>query len=314
MLEQTRQININRPGREIVVMKFGGSSVASAERIRHAANIVESYSGISNVAVVVSAMQGVTDRLYDIHRSITDRDHHKTEVAVRDLARDHAQTAKQLNPDQRALLPLRRALRQFRREIARYSKAECLDLADRDHIVRSGEALSPHLLTLAINTQGGASQVVEAAQVMVTNNDYGNAKADLAATRERAIVHFGAMFQQQRVGVMGGFYGTSTEGRIAILGRGGSDYTAAVLSSVLDADRLILWKEVDGIFTSDPKTDPDAKFLSHLSYDLAEAMARQGAKILHPGSIVPLRVKNIPIEVRNYFNPEAAGSLVGNTS
>ncbi len=311
MIEQEVQINKEvLDKQEIVVMKFGGSSVANVDRIRHAASIIRDHSQKYKVVVVVSAIQGVTDQLYGVINHIDAGNSFEAITKAVALEQLHRLAIDLLLPDEVGKRPLYQVLDRFRRDILLHAHSPLLNLSDRDFIVSYGERLSPLLISAALNSQGVRSQAIDAAEVVVTNNDYGDAKVHLELSQVKAQAHLGSLISANIVPIMGGFYGISEEGKVAILGRGGSDYSASVLANILNARKLILWKEVDGIFSSDPKKDPYAKFLPEISYDQAELMARNGAKILHPESMVPLRLKNIPIEVRNYFNPQALGSRI----
>lgn len=294
----------------IIVMKFGGSSVANIDCLHHAASIIKDYAQVARIVVVVSAMQGVTDQLYSVANNISAGCLAEAINGTAALEKQHLRVVNSLVSDIESRRPLYEALNKFKRDILIYAYSPIFYPSDRDFIVSYGERISSLLLAQAVNNQGVFGQAIDATQVIVTNNDYGDAKAYLELSQFKARAHLVPLLAANIVPIIGGFYGTSEEGRIAVLGRGGSDYSAAVLANILNARKLILWKEVDGIYSADPKEEPSAEFFSEISYDHAESLARNGAKILHPESIDPLRVKNIPIEVKNYFNPQAIGSRV----
>lgn len=293
---------------ELIVMKFGGSAVENADRFNNAAKIIASFAQQYRVAVVVSAIYGVTNRLLEVAGNIKSGEKQKVEEEAESLYQLHNSVAYSLGLSEQR--PLVQSLNGFRADLLSFAKRYALHPFEEDFISSYGERISYLLLSGAINGQRVKSQGVDSARVIVTNNEYGNAKADLKSSQALAKESIIPLMEMGIVPVLGGFYGLSWEGRIAILGRGGSDYSAAVIANILNADRLILWKEVDGIYTSDPKIDPLADFLADVSYDQAEHMARKGAKIIHPQSIAPLRVKNIPIEVRNFNHPHKSGSWI----
>ena len=294
--------------REIIVMKFGGSSVENAGRFNHAASIVRDYSQEYKVVVVVSAIYGVTDRLLDVVDGIKSGRYAEVEERIDNLYQLHSEAARSLSLlEQR---PLSESLDRFRADLLSFVQFPAMQPSDEDFIASYGERLSYLLLSGAISRQGVSSQPVDAANIIVTNNEYHNAKADLELSQLQARYHLDPLIARSIIPVIGGYYGLSYEGKVAVLGRGGSDYTAAAVTNILDASKLILWKEVDGIYSADPKKDPLAEFFPDVSYDKAEALARNGAKILHPESITPLRVKNIPIEVKNFDNPSSPGSRI----
>jgi len=184
------------------------------------------------------------------------------------------------------------------------------DLADYDYVVSYGERLSSYLLTLALKKIGVKALSINSADILVTTNVFGNAKVLFPETEERVEKILWPLLLDGLVPVITGFYGATYDGKIATLGRGGSDYTATTLAYTLDAQEVILWKEVDGIFTSDPKKYEQAKYLPEVTYNEAIKLAKNGAKILHPEAIEPVMEKEIIVWVKNTFNPDFTGSKI----
>lgn len=295
--------------RQIVVMKFGGSSVADADRIRHVASIVADYSRVIPVVVVVSAMQGVTDRLYDIFNDFSCGNLARAKEGIDYLAERHREVSQSLIVNHKRFSAFDFVIDGFKSDLWRYTQVESLNASDKDLIVSYGERLSPRLIVEALNCQGISSQAVDAASVIVTDNKYGNARVNLELSRARSRNNL-RLLMANSVPIVGGFYGVSEEGRVAILGRGGSDYSAAALANVLNARELILWKEVDGVFSADPKENANAQFYPELTYDQALALSSKGAKILHPEAMKPVAERRITVFVKNTFRPEFAGTRI----
>jgi aspartate kinase len=296
--------------KQIVVMKFGGSSLAGADRICHAARIVRDYTKVSPVVVVVSAMQGVTDILYDIYNAVYLNNVSQAEQHMRYLGELHIGVAKSLAINETNFSGIESAIRKFNYDVLRYFRHGYSHISDKDTIVSYGERLSPLLFAAALSKYGIHSQAVDAASVITTDNQYGNAIVNLERSQIIARQKLGLLIGANSLPVIGGFYGISEEGRLSILGRGGSDYSAAALAHVLNAKELVLWKEVDGVFSADPKFESSAVLYQKLTYDEAISLSSNGAKILHPEAMKPVAEKHIPVYVKNYFRPELPGTII----
>ena len=183
-------------------------------------------------------------------------------------------------------------------------------LANYDYVISYGEKLSSHLLSATLNNIGAKSIPVDASLAIVTDSCFGNGRVILDRTSVKAISSLSPLLSQNIIPVITGFFGATKDGQIVTLGRGGSDYSATILANALDANEVILWKEVDGIFSGDPNKDPSVKFYSKLSYDEALALAQAGAKILHPEAMIPVQAKNIIVRVKNTFNPDHPGTQI----
>ncbi len=293
---------------EIIVMKFGGSSVRDAEGFNRTVNIVSDYSREYKVVVVVSAIYGVTDRLLDIVDGIKSGRDTEAKARIDDLYKLHYETAGYLDLlEQR---PLSESLHRFRVDLQSFVQFRAIQPFDKDLIVSYGERLSHLLLQGAISRQGVTSEAVDAAKVIVTNTEYGDAKVDLELSQVQAKKYISPLIERSIIPVLGGFYGISYEGKIAILGRDGSDYSAAVVANNLDAGKLILWKEVNGVYSSDPKKDSSAEFLPNGSYDQVKALVQNGQRFIHPEAIPLLEMKNILLYVKNFNNPSLLGSRI----
>lgn len=181
---------------------------------------------------------------------------------------------------------------------------------DYDFIVSYGERLSCFLLTVVLNSRQQKAELVIGTEAIAATGDYGNAKCDMDRTPEKAKSRLQPLINNGIIPVVTGFFGESENGDPKIFGRGGSDYSASILAAALDAQELTVWKEVDGVYTSDPNTDKTAQFLPKITYERAAQMARAGAKVLHPETMEPVRDRHIPIRVRNTFRPQFRGTII----
>jgi bifunctional aspartokinase / homoserine dehydrogenase 1 len=303
--------NADRP---LLVMKFGGTSVADAMRIEKAAEIIEAAALHSQVVVVVSAMSGVTNRLLEAAAESQAGNSHAVDGILRELQLRHEQVAEALI----RASALRELVRQQMRELFREAQASCQDaIANtrltpqvRDSIASLGERLSAPLVASALNERGLASEAVVATETIVTDANYGAADPDMAATRERCRARMRPLLQQGVVPVLTGFLGATRGGLLTTLGRGGSDYSATILGAALDADEVIIWTDVDGVLTADPRMVREACTIPEISYREAADLALFGAKVLHPKTLRPVMQSDIPVWIRNSFAPEHPGTKI----
>lgn len=294
-------------------MKFGGTSMGSAERIRVAARIAAEEKARRPVAVVVSAMSGVTDLLIDTLRHAEVGDREGMEVKLRQLEEKHLETCRELIPaGERAatLAAIENKIADFRR-IAR----GMLMLGERpprsvDEGIAIGEHLSSLLMAAYLRSQGVPAEAVNCAEIIVTDSVFGSASPLLEPTRERARARLLPMLEAGSLPVATGFNGATVDGHPTTLGRGGSDYSASILAFALDAAELWIWTDVDGIMTADPRIVPDAAVLPEVTYREAAELAYNGAKVLHPRTLAPLVEKGIPVWSKNSFAPEKPGTRI----
>jgi aspartate kinase len=179
-----------------------------------------------------------------------------------------------------------------------------------DEIVSTGERLSARLLAGALCELGLRGVAVEATELIVTDNASGRAEPLMAQTRERATARLLPLLEDDSVPVVTGFIGATAGGMLTTLGRGGSDYSATILGAALDATEVIIWTDVDGVLTADPRLVPEARTLREISYNEAAELAYFGAKVLHPKTLRPVSEAGIPVWIRNSFAPERHGTKV----
>lgn len=302
---------------ELLVMKFGGTSMGSAERLRVAAEICAGAYRQRPTVVVVSAMSKVTDLLLEALRHAEGGDEAGLQRCLDTLARKHTECCGSLLSGlafEEALAAIAELLGEFER-IAR----GMLMLGERplrsvDEAIAIGERLSSRILAAYLHSGGVPAVAVNARDVVVTDAVFGNASPLLEQTRERAQATLRPMLEQQRLPVVTGFNGATLDGRPTTLGRGGSDFSASILASVLDAAELWIWSDVDGIMSADPRLVPDACVLDEITYREAAELAYNGAKVLHPRTLAPLMEKGIPVWSKNSFDLSKPGTRIAPTT
>ena len=283
--------------------------MGSADRMRVAAQIIAEQAGRRPLVVVVSAMSKVTDLLLETLRRAEMDDKTTVNANIETLLTRHIETGRQLlgeagSPEIEALLS------EFRR-IA----DGILMLGERpprsvDEAIAIGERLSAALLAQYLQTTGVLARAVNAAEVIVTDAVFGNASPQLDATRKRCGVTLRPDLEAGVVPVVTGFNGATVDGRPTTLGRGGSDFSASILASALDAQELWIWTDVDGIMTADPRVVADVAVLDEVTYAEAAELAYNGAKVLHPRTLAPLVEKQIPVWSKNSFAPHKPGTKI----
>jgi aspartokinase/homoserine dehydrogenase 1 len=303
--------NMKRPLR---VMKFGGTSVADASCIRKVMEIIAAASHNSNVVVVVSAMNGVTNKLIEAAARAEAGDRNGVAAIFKKLCEQHDVAIRELIHSPAA----RNRLEQKMQELFQDGERLCqgtillreLTLRARDAISSLGERLSAPLVSAALVEQGVNSEAIEATDVLVTDSYHGAAEPMMDVTRERCEARLRPLLEQGIVPVVTGFIGASNEGVLTTLGRGGSDYSATILGAALDADEVIIWKEVDGLLTADPRLVPGACTIPEISYREAAELAYFGAKVLHPKTLRAVMQRGIPLSIRNTFEPDRPGTKI----
>ena len=298
---------------DLLVMKFGGTSMGSAERIRAAAAICEEAWRQRPLVVVVSAMSRVTDMLLEALRHAEGGDEAGLARLLAQLDEKHRQCCNELLEGE-ARAETQKTLDGILEEFARIARG-VLMLGERpprsvDEAVAAGERLSAALMAAFLRSRGVDALAVNGWDVIVTDAVFGNASPLLPQTREKANAVLRPALEQRRLPVVTGFNGATLDGRPTTLGRGGSDFSASILASVLDAAELWIWSDVDGILSADPRLVPDAKVLEEITYREAAELAYNGAKVLHPRTLAPLMEKGIPVWSRNSFNPAFAGTRI----
>lgn len=298
----------------LIVQKFGGTSVGSAERIGRAADLaLGAVRDGHRVVVVTSAISGLTNELVATAQRAATGEWNPTERAR--LFELHEVVANELLGDAPALRDAalaRVAQRLDRLEKLCFGLSMVHELTPRllDAISGTGEMLAAPLLAAAIAARGGRAEAVEATDVIVTDDQFGAAEPLIDPTRSRAWSRLMPLLDAGVVPVVTGFIGATEDGVLTTLGRGGSDYSASILAAALDADEVWIWTDVDGVMTANPGEVPEARTLGEISYSEASELAYYGAKVLHFKTIVPAVARAIPIRILNSFRPESPGTRV----
>jgi aspartate kinase len=300
--------------RPLRIMKFGGTSVGDAACIRRVAEIVRSAACDSDLVVVVSAMGGVTNRLLEAAMRAEAGDRSSAAAIFLNIRSQHDTAVNSLihSPDQRSavLRKMEECYEQGERLYQRGDAQREFTLRDRDAISSLGERLSAPLVAGALMECGVRSQAVEATEIIVTDSCHGAADPCMDATRQRCEIRLRELLRQGIVPVVTGFIGATPEGVLTTLGRGGSDYSATILGAALGADEVIIWTDVDGLMTADPRVVDGACTIPEISYKEAAELAHFGAKVLHPKTLHALARCGIPVWIRNTFAPQRHGTRI----
>lgn len=298
----------------LLVMKFGGTSVGSAERIQGVAEIVAGYAAQADVVVVVSAMGGVTDMLIRAATEASHGDREHWKGVRQSLAQRHREVADQLlsAAEQAIVLPrLTEQVSDFENLCSGFSLVREVTPRAMDTLSSLGEVMSATLVASVLRSRGCAAVAVDAVELIVTDDEFGNATPLVDETRTKTRERLAALREAGRIPVVTGFRGATREGLCTTLGRGGSDYSGTILGAALDADEVWIWTDVDGVMTADPRLVPAARIIPEISYREAIELSFFGAKVLHPKTIQPVMKKKVPVWIKNSFNPSCPGTKIG---
>jgi bifunctional aspartokinase / homoserine dehydrogenase 1 len=303
--------NMNRPLR---VVKFGGTSVGDAPRIRKVLDIIRDAARESDLVVVVSAMSGVTNKLVEAAAHSEAGNHEAMEKIFEELRERHRAVAGALIHSAPVRNRIHHEVEQVFQEGERLCRGTALlrelTLRARDSICSLGERLSAPLVAAALTECGVKSEAIEATELIVTDSCHGAADPLMDLTRKRCEARLRPLLREGMIPVVTGFIGATADGMLTTLGRGGSDYSATILGAALNADEVIIWTDVDGLMTADPRLVPGAATIPEISYREAAELAHFGAKVLHPKTISAVTPCGIPLWIRNTFSPELPGTRI----
>ncbi|WP_287586983.1 aspartate kinase [Candidatus Borrarchaeum sp.] len=300
-----------------VVMKFGGTSIGNGSNFGHVAKIINSYAESHETIVLVSAMAGVTDQLIDCaERSQKDITKEVLRDFIQELLKKHLKAAEESIDDEFILKEVEQKLTETLEELERVligiSLLKELSSQAKDKVMSFGERLSTPILWGAVKNLNIPVVYLTGYEAgIVTDERFGNARPIWNISIEKIQKTLVPLLEQRYTIIISGFIAGTEDGLITTLGRGGTDFSAAIIGTSIEADEIIFWKETTGVLTTDPNLEPNAQTIPSLSYAEAMELAYFGAKILHPKCLQPVMEReNILVRVKNTFKPDAEGSII----
>ena len=298
-----------------LVLKFGGTSLSSPNHIRNVAKIIASFSKDNEIVVVCSAVDGITDDLLTISRLIEQKKKDDVTKTLNNIIKKHKQFANQTVKNsaikKQLLQKLNTDVSELKELVGGLTLLKEVSARSLDYLISFGERLSDDLVSFALQDIKKKSTALNGKEVgIVTDSNFGESRPLMDTTRIRISKTLGSLLAKKITPVVGGFAGADQHGNITTFGRGGSDYTATIIASCINADEIWLMSDVDGLMTADPKLVKNAKLLKEVSYAEAIEMAQFGAKQIHPRTFEPLFHKKIPMRIRSTFDVKNSGTIV----
>jgi len=295
-------------------MKFGGSSLASASKIKNAARIVKQFSPENKIVVVASAMGDTTDELLEIGEMARKGDNAGLRKRLTRIQTLHTSTARAITSGKRLSELLGQIIKlntDLGKTVEGVSHLGELTSRSKDYILSFGERLSTPIVAAAIRELGGKSRALTGAEAGITSDErFGEANPLTEVSYHEIRRRLDPLLARSEIPVVTGFIAATVNGRITTLGRGGSDYTASLLGAALSADEIWIWTDVDGLMTADPRIVKDARVLPKVSFGEALELSYFGAKMMHPRAMQPAAQKKIPVRIKNSSKPSLEGTLV----
>jgi len=292
------------------VLKFGGSSVGSSERILNVLEIIiEKYKKSKFICVIFSAFQGVTDQLIKMgNMAASGNDTYKTlfeEISQRHI--DTANTLLTVKNRKAALKEINHRLKNLEEILYGVFLVKELTPKTLDYIMSFGERLSAFIISESLKIRGLENTFVDSRNLIVTDDLFGNARVDFKRTNKKIKTEFG---KKRQVYIITGFIGSTSAHETTTLGRGGSDFSASIFGAALGTKEIEIWTDVDGVLTADPRKVPQAFAIKQMTYEEAMELSHFGAKVIHPPTMQPALDKNIALRIKNTFNPAFEGTLI----
>jgi aspartokinase/homoserine dehydrogenase 1 len=291
----------------VQVLKFGGTSVANSENISKVVSILISKSETDHVIAVVSALGGMTDTLQRAGELANEKDEHYLQL-WESIQERHLNSASELDLDEKAKDYLKEGLKELKKILQGIYLINEFSEKTKDKVLGFGELLSSFIISESLKKQVPNSRLKDSRDLIITDSNYTQAQVNAEVTLNNIRNFFSS--NDAPVTIMPGFISRSAEGVSTTLGRGGSDYTASIIAASLQASVLEIWTDVSGMFTANPKMVKQAFPLKEISYHEAMELSHFGAKVLYPPTIRPVLELNIPILIKNTFEPEAPGTLI----
>ncbi|WP_028972699.1 aspartate kinase [Spirochaeta cellobiosiphila] len=287
----------------MIVRKFGGSSLADSERIKNVAHIIQDRQ---DQVVVLSAMKGITNLLIEVSglAELGDQSYHEKLENIKNIT---IKTAHDLSVSQEKIQEINQLLVELKDilhgiELVKECSPRSLDL-----VSSFGERFSCRLMTGYLLSLGIDATYIDARKLIVTNTSFNHAAVDSKATKTKILSQLRNI---DKISIMTGFIGATNEGITTTLGRNGSDYSASIVGGALDAEKVEIWTDVDGVLSADPRFVQNAFVINELSTQEAMELSYFGAEVIHPSTMLPVVEKNIPIVIKNTLNPSAAGTKI----
>ncbi|HET8676350.1 MAG TPA: lysine-sensitive aspartokinase 3 [Blastocatellia bacterium] len=298
----------------MIVMKFGGTSVGDAAAINQAVEIVCGRIARAPV-VIVSAMARVTDALLQLAGAARERRFDEAKVIIGELRERHIATSRDLlSPDHHLIDEVGRGITDYFAELESLARSVAtlgeLSPRSQDAIVSFGERLSSLIVAAALRARGARAELVDSRRFIVTDDNFTMAAPNMRETETRARAALLPLIDRQIVPVAQGFIGSTAAGVTTTIGRGGSDYSAAIIGASLGAEAIEIWTDVDGLMTADPRVVSRARRIRVISFAEAAELSYFGAKVLHPSTVMPAVERGIPVHIYNTRNPSCEGTLI----
>lgn len=302
-----------KSNQKTLVMKFGGTSVGDATAMMAVKNIVAlEKSKWKDIVVVISAMAGITNLLIDSAISASKGDMNRVESNIDSIRLKHHSTIDNALADSNWRQKTKQQIDQILSELSNLTGAIQIlgETTPRalDSVGSLGERMSVRILAAVLEENLIPAKFIEATQLIQTNNNFQNAHPDLPATTIKTRNILRECFEQGKVPIVTGFIAATAEGITTTIGRGGSDYSAALIASVLPADEVWIWTDVNGVMSADPRIVANARTISEITYAEVAELAYYGAKVLHPKTVRPIYESGIELRIRNTFDPNSAGT------
>ena len=298
-----------------LVLKFGGTSISSPNDIRNVAKTVASLAKNNEIVVVCSAIDGVTDDLIRISTMIEQRNKNDAAKILDNVIKKHRQfanqTIKSSTIKKQLLKKLDIDVLELQELVRGLTLLKEVSTRSLDYLISFGERLSDDLVSFSLQDLKNKSTALNGKEVgIVTDSNFGESRPLMDTTRIRISKTLGSLLSKKIIPVVGGFAGADQHGNITTFGRGGSDYTATIIASCINADEIWLMSDVEGLMTADPKLVKNARLLNEVSYAEAIEMAQFGAKQIHPRTFEPILSKKIPMRIRSTFDTKNTGTIV----
>ena len=299
-----------------IVMKFGGTSIASGKNIRHVARLIADHiSQGYRIVAVVSALEGITDKLIEVAKQARKGNSNYIHKFKQKLLKEHLVVTKKAIQKERLQQEIEQILKTLVDELEKVLVGIVyvgeLTSKSKDYVLSFGERLSAPIVMGALRDLELNAKYYTGGEIgILTDSNFGEAKPLMNVTKHQVKEKIEPLLEKNIVPVVTGYIAATQDGETTTLGRGGSDYTTTIIGAALTANEVWIWTDVDGLMTSDPKIVPTAKMLPELSFKEATEMTIFGAKAMHPRALEPAMEDSIPVRIRNIFNPENPGTLI----